>query len=162
MNSKWLENNLRTLHEDAYKWARQCCQLDDDNAKDVLQMVYLKILEGKAKYNEKSTFKTWLFSVIRFTAIDHNKTQIEMTGLGSESITIMKVESQELSYQHLLNELTDKQKQLMLLVFYHEQTIEQAAHVMNISLGTARTHYDRGKKKLKELITKQREHEATY
>ena len=39
-------------------------------AKDVLQTVYLKIYEGKARFNEKSKLKTWLFAIIKFTSID--------------------------------------------------------------------------------------------
>jgi DNA-directed RNA polymerase specialized sigma24 family protein len=37
---------------------------------------------------------------------------------------------------------------VLQLVFYHGMTIEEAAEVMHISLGSARTHYDRGKKAL--------------
>jgi RNA polymerase sigma-70 factor (ECF subfamily) len=33
-------------------------------------------------------------------------------------------------------------------------TIAESAEILQISLGTARTHYERGKKKLKELILK--------
>jgi RNA polymerase sigma-70 factor (ECF subfamily) len=46
------------------------------------------------------------------------------------------------------------QQQVILMVFYHQMTIEQSAEVLQIQLGTARTHYARGKKKLKELILK--------
>jgi RNA polymerase sigma-70 factor (ECF subfamily) len=41
------------------------------------------------------------------------------------------------------------------LVFYQELTIEEASRVMNISLGTARTHFDRGKRRLREILVEQ-------
>jgi RNA polymerase sigma-70 factor (ECF subfamily) len=73
MTNKAIASLLKQHHEDAYRWSYQCCRGNEDNAKDVLQLAYLKIVEGKAKYQEKSAFKTWLFSVIRFTAIDYFK-----------------------------------------------------------------------------------------
>jgi hypothetical protein len=54
MKKHWLETILKELHPEAYHWSRQCCSFDEDKAKDVLQLVYLKILEGKAVYKEKS------------------------------------------------------------------------------------------------------------
>ena len=41
---------------------------------------------------------------------------------------------------------------MLQLVYYHEMTIEQAAKVLNISLGSARTHYTRGKVNLARLL----------
>ncbi|WP_235114191.1 RNA polymerase sigma factor [Cyclobacterium qasimii] len=73
MKKPQLENLLKELHQATYHWSRQCCSFDEDLAKDVLQQVYLKILEGKAIYKEKSQIKTWLFSVIRFTAEEWKK-----------------------------------------------------------------------------------------
>jgi RNA polymerase sigma-70 factor (ECF subfamily) len=35
-------------------------------------------------------------------------------------------------------------------------TLEEAAKVLELHIGTVRTHYDRGKKKLKEWIEKTR------
>ena len=58
------------LHHEAFQWAKQCVSHSEELAADVLQTVYLKILNGKAKYGEKSSLKTWLFSVIKFTAMD--------------------------------------------------------------------------------------------
>ena len=51
---------LEQLHKDSYGWALSCCARDSAQAEEVLQSVYLKILEGKARFDGKSSFKTWL------------------------------------------------------------------------------------------------------
>jgi RNA polymerase sigma-70 factor (ECF subfamily) len=41
------------------------------------------------------------------------------------------------------------------LVFYQEMTVEEASRVMKVSLGTARTHFARGKAALRRTLTPQ-------
>ena len=48
--------------------------------------------------------------------------------------------------------LPTRQRELLHLVFYQELTIGEAADVLAISVGTARTHYERGKQRLRELL----------
>lgn len=38
-----------------------------------MQTVYLKILQGKARYSGRASFRTWLFSVIRKTAAEERR-----------------------------------------------------------------------------------------
>ena len=155
MDKKWLRHTLSTHHEDAYRWAVQCCYQDDELGKEVLQDVYVKVLEGKAVFREKSSFKTWLFSIIRFTAIDAIKRLGKQTWVGLDAIsTHVAEEGQQLvSFDKALSKLSEKQREVLILVFYHDETIESAAAVMDCSIGTARTHYHRGKEKLKELLS---------
>jgi RNA polymerase sigma-70 factor (ECF subfamily) len=44
--------------------------------------------------------------------------------------------------------LPRRQRQILELVFAHDMTIADAAEVLEITVGSARTHYDRGKKRL--------------
>lgn len=146
---------------DAFVWARQCCGFDGEMARDVLQLVYLKILEGKATFHNQSTVKTWLFSVIRYTSMEWaRKTRVE-----NPLPEIMEIadhssdDPEEVSHEALLLLLPERQKEVLLLTFYHGLTLEKAAGIMQVSLGTARTHYARGKNNLKSMILKRRKHE---
>jgi RNA polymerase sigma-70 factor (ECF subfamily) len=155
MNQSQLETLLRQHHREAYLWARQCCGFDEELAKDVIQMVFLKILEEKAKLREDRNPKTWLFSIIRFTAIDELRKAGKWESLEKETEGAWEEdESDEVNYEALVRRLPKMQQEVLLMVFYHGMTLEQSAEVLQLHIGTIRTHYDRGKKRLKELIEK--------
>jgi RNA polymerase sigma factor (sigma-70 family) len=159
MDKKQLGKLLEDMHREAYLWSRQCCRYDDELAKEVLQIVYLKIFEGRAQYNEKSSFRTWLFSVIRYTAIDNLKATRAYSDLDEALVLALAEDHDEedsMDYKDLLQKLPEKQAHVLLLAFYHGMTLEAISAVMDIGLGTVRTHYDRGKKRLKELIGKKK------
>src|ERR1700732_2864986 len=63
-----LRNALEAHHVESYGWALSCCRRRPDEAENVLQLVYVKVLSGKAVFDGRSSFKTWLFAVIRKTA----------------------------------------------------------------------------------------------
>src|SRR5512145_386924 len=76
MTDSELRAALETHHSESYGWALVCCARSSLDAEAVLQTVYLKALMGKARYDGKASFKTWLFAVIRRTAADERRRQI--------------------------------------------------------------------------------------
>src|ERR1700737_1177331 len=67
------KRQLEAAHADCFGWAMACCGRDRDDAEEVLQTVYLTVLDGRARYDGRSTFRTWLFGVIRRTAASERR-----------------------------------------------------------------------------------------
>lgn len=158
MTQKWLAQIYQQLHRDGYLWARQCCLYNDEHAKEVMQLVYTKILEQKAKYDKRAALKTWFFAVIRYTAIDFLKSQplyISLDSLPDIAAIPAETHDSPIDYTTLLNQLPQRQHQVLLLYFYHGQNLQEIATVLNLGLGSVSTHYHRGKKRLKSLLLNQ-------
>lgn len=166
MNEAAIRDELEKLHTDSFGWALSCCSYRKLEAEDVLQTTYLKVLQGRASYKGEASFKTWLFSVIRNTAIDLQRRKIlyqlrlkkykkDINENISYEIENQDTNSQILfSFRQVLTSLPNRQREVLQLVFYNELTIQEAAEVMGVSLGSARTHYFRGKKKVHQLMEK--------
>jgi RNA polymerase sigma-70 factor (ECF subfamily) len=139
-------------------------------AEDVLQQVYVKVLTGKARFEGKGSFKTWLFGVIRRTAGEDHRRQwgrrlilaryweglmgAASPGSAAGALPSEACEAGELreAFGAALLALPPRQSEVLHLVFYQELSISGAAEVMGISVGSARTHYERGKKALRATL----------
>jgi len=156
-----LKPELEKLHEASYGWALHCCRRNHAQAEEVLQTVYLKILQGKAIYRGESKLQTWLFAVIRKTAIGERRKQwlrtlISLPVTTSEDLGL-EFERSEMQqrFQQALAQLPARQRETLHLVFYQDLSLSEAAEVMNISLGSARRHYERGKKRLRATLDRE-------
>ena len=163
-----LKAELERLHSASFGWALSCCRRDVTQAEEVLQTVYLKILEGKARFRGESSLKTWLFAVIRKTAISEYRrswlrslrmsSDLEEAGEpvdGRESQTkIFERSEVQTHFQTAFKTLPKRQREALHLVFYEDLSLREAADVMGVSIGSARQHYERGKKRLRESLGK--------
>jgi RNA polymerase sigma-70 factor (ECF subfamily) len=154
--------SIREIHAACFGWALACCRHDREEAEDVLQTSYLKALEGKAVFNGSSSVKTWMFGIVRKTASERRRGNVLRRLLGRtllggsdapptpEAVTSDREAQARL--RRMLGTLSPRQRDLLHLVYYQEMTIEEASEVLGISVGTARTHYERGKQRLRALI----------
>jgi RNA polymerase sigma factor (sigma-70 family) len=157
---------LEKLHAASFGWALSCCRRNHAEAEEVLQSVYLKILQGKARYRGESKLQTWLFAVIRKTAITERRKQFLRTlkSIGGMQSRANKPDQPEAEFersemqrrfQQALVRLPARQRETLHLVFYQDLSLSEAAEVMNISVGSARRHYERGKKRLREALDRE-------
>jgi len=165
MEDTELRRQLETCHRQSFSWALQCCGHDRSRADDVLQIAYLKVLDGRARFDARSSFITWLFAVIRRTAADewrrhvlrltrHSPLRDDVPLDARETGGTGDIEASERRalLRRALGELPRRQREVMLLVFYHERTVEEAALILGVGVGSARTHYARAKERLREVL----------
>jgi RNA polymerase sigma factor (sigma-70 family) len=153
-----LRNALETHHLESYGWALSCCRRRPDEAENVLQIVYLKVLSGKAIFDGKSSFKTWLFAVIRNTAANEyrrnllRRLRLSQIPKAPDAKPPSQHQGIEIRLKEALGKLPARQREVLQLVFYHDLSIAEAAKVMGVGIGSARTHYDRGKKQMRRRL----------
>jgi RNA polymerase sigma-70 factor (ECF subfamily) len=155
---------LERHHAECVGWAMACCRFDRSEANDVLQDAYLRVLDGRAVFRGEAAFRTWLFGVIRRTAAEHRRSvlrriapflRVDGHDVASDESDIGAAIDARAAADRLRNalkQLPSRQREVLHLVFHEDLTIEVAAGVMGVSLGSARTHYARGKARLRSLL----------
>jgi RNA polymerase sigma-70 factor (ECF subfamily) len=157
-----IETELERHHRSGFAWALACCGRDREEAEDVLQASYLKLLDGRARYEGRSSFRTFLFGVIRRTASEFRRRALLRRTLSFEDRSRpLPRESrpgsgvgveERLALVAALGRLPRRQREMVELVFYSGLTVDEAGEAIGVSAGSARVHYDRGKKRLGRLL----------
>jgi RNA polymerase sigma-70 factor (ECF subfamily) len=167
-----LEAQLERLHQDSFGWALSCCGWNDADAEDVLQTTYLKVVSGRARFGGRSAFRTWLFGVIRQTSRERRRRERSeherAERLAAEPAPAPAARPDELTERGervrvllaAVAALPARQREVLHLVFYQDLTIREAAEVMEVSLGSARVHYERGKRRLREMLGDEQDQEG--
>ena len=132
------------------------CDYRRDDALDVVQTAYLKVLDGRARFAGRSSYRTWIYAVVRQTALDlRRRRRLRadllrrwMAGADPGEAPPPGEDTVGRQVRRALAALPRRQREVAELVFYQDLTIEEAATVMAVSLGSARTHYDRAKHSL--------------
>jgi len=163
VGAREIASELESLHPRCFGWALACCDWNADEAADVLQAVYLEILDGRARFESRSRLSTFVFGVVRRMAAQNRRRRIQRrlllvryletgSGAGQEAADA-RMPGEVRRLRSALSALPARQREVLHLVFYAELSIREAAEVMGVSLGTARTHYERGKRRLRERLT---------
>ncbi len=165
-DSDALENNphvsrsaLEAIHGQVYGWALSRCDFDHATAEDLMQQAYVELLSGSARFDNRSTLKTFVFGVVQNLARSRFRrlsTRLRLVKQYSQESNTGAAEAMEPVIDdgvwRAVRALPARQRDIIELVFCRDLTIEQAASVMGVSTGTGRVHYDRAKKALRSRL----------
>ena len=168
-----LATPLAALHSEAFGWAVHCCGGEAGLAEDVLQAAYAKVLRDRVQPAGGAALKTWWFGVVRLTAFEEmRRVRRQRSGLVKfirhlfgdtaepedgqpHPAQRMELDEEAGCLRRLLAALPARQGEVLHLVFYQDLSIAEAALAMGVGLGSARQHYERGKRRLRELFERE-------
>ncbi len=158
-----LENNpqvtrsaLEAIHGQVFGWALSRCNFERAAAEDLMQQAYVELLNGNARFNNKSSLKTFVFGVVQNLARSRFRRLAARLRLvryyehmPAEVTADVAAEDAMDDVWVAVRQLPERQRDIVELVFCRELTVEEASAVMGVTVGTGRVHYDRAKKALK-------------
>jgi RNA polymerase sigma-70 factor (ECF subfamily) len=122
-------------------------------ADDLFQDVWMRVLVRGAQFNGKARFETWLFTIARNLVIDHRRKRVmasldELVECGGDDDPtpfdrLSSLEDREHVAAALL-ELDTLHREVLVLRFHEEMSLEEIAKVTRAPLSTVKSRLYRG------------------
>ncbi|MFU0827236.1 MAG: Sigma-70 family RNA polymerase sigma factor [Lachnoclostridium sp.] len=154
-----IETLMRLYGNDVLRTAYMYVK-DSHAAEDIFQDVFIKVNQKLNTFQGNSSIKTWIIRITINTSKDYMKSAWnhrvapftefqEKTIAGKDDFTTVEQQDENRMIRQEVMKLPDKYKDVLLCVYYHDMTISEAAKVLHIAEGTAKSRLSRAKEKLK-------------
>ena len=133
---------------------------DDDTIADLMQETYIKMVRNINQYDSNKSFKTWLGTIARNTAIDfYRKNQhIVQVDITDEEGMVYQAKEIDLDLEHyafeLLEILSEDERIIVLLRVIDELSFKEIANIVDRPLGTVLWSYQNSMNKLSKEYKK--------
>jgi RNA polymerase sigma-70 factor (ECF subfamily) len=135
---------------------------NDATAEDLLNEVFLEVWRNAARFEARSQVSTWILAIARFKALasmrrrQHDELDDEASEMiedmsDTPEIAVQKTERSAL-LQQCLQQLSVAHRQVVDLVYYHEQSIEEVAEIIGVPASTVKTRVFYARKRIAELM----------
>lgn len=130
-------------------------------AADCTQETFLHVIQGLGGYVDENKFRAWVFRIASNACADYfRKNRMPCAGeevlsaQGAEDRALGQVEDACYVEKALLG-LTQAQREVVVLKFYHGFKIREIARLLNISLPAAKARLKQGMDRLKEAAARE-------
>lgn len=139
---------------------------DKDEAKDLTNIVFLKVNEKLSKFTDYHSFGGWLRILTKNTAIDYLRT-VKTNSISVDANDDLQILADEdetsqinkMTYNYLMDQidiLSPSYREVCTLFYRDNLTVSQISEALNIPSGTIKSDLSRMRKKLqKQLKVKQ-------
>lgn len=164
MDKEYIFDQIMTDYGEGLKRYILTYVKDMSAAEDIVQEVFLKVYLKLDSFEERSSMKTWLYRIAinqckdYFRSWHYQKVRVmksfdlskEKTDLTPEDLVVKKVEDVALAKEILALGL--KYREVILLYYYRDFSLEEIALLLNLNPSTVRTRMQRAKSILKKKL----------
>ena len=144
---------------------------DRDDAEDLAQDTFVKVYKSKHLYREIAKFSTWFYTIALNTAKTNLKKKSRMstislsdfdpenekdfdikdTGITPDESANAAIENHYI--QQAINSLDEDFKKIIILRDIEDMDYEEIAEITGLPMGTVKSRINRGREKLKKILT---------
>ena len=165
---------LDELLSQNYDWIMRGCFFeirDAELARDCAQEVMIEIAKSFHRFRGDSAFKTWAFTIFKRVSRRFRKRLLKgnaLVQLGKEKdlsekeihaseqkspLSAFEKKEEQRELLEAVGQLPEKQRHAVMLHYFEDLSVKDAASQLGCSEGTLKTHLFRARKKLKGLLT---------
>jgi RNA polymerase sigma-70 factor (ECF subfamily) len=144
-----------------YRWLLPFVR-NETLAEDLLSEVFLDVWRQAGRFQCRSSVSTWLMSIARHKALSARRRRtdaeldekIEATvadPANDPEVALQEKDRDELLRQ-ALTRLSPQHREVIDVVYYHEKSIDEVAHILDVPPATVKTRMFYARKKLAELV----------
>jgi RNA polymerase sigma-70 factor (ECF subfamily) len=155
------ERVLETYQEKVFRLA--CGLLRDETcAEDMTQEVFLKIWKALPGFKGEASLSSWIYTITRntcFSELKRRRPTVSLSEPGGDDAVEHLPEFQtpeahagaQLDISALLRRLPEYQRQIISLFYLEQKSYEDVAAMLDLPLGTVKTHLHRARRTLAAL-----------
>lgn len=135
---------------------------NESTAEDLMSDVFVEVWQQAGRFEERAQVTTWLLSIARFKALSslRRRREAELDDEAAGQIeddadtpeVIAQKSSKADAMRACIAKLSPDHAEVIQLVYYHEQSVEEVATVLGIPEATVKTRMFYARKKLSELL----------
>ncbi len=140
-----------------------------EDASDMFQETWIRILERGCQYNRKWKFESWLFTVARNLVIDKMRRQRKSVSFEEVPDSVLKIHERDMGdepravralaqsetserVQSALQQLSPASREALVLRFQEELPLDEIARITEAPLSTVKSRIYRGLEMLRDLM----------
>lgn len=139
---------------------------DPAEASEVTQETFLSALRALPSYQERKSFKAWLYTIALNHSRSHLRRQKVIERLRSTLTSIFRVESEkqvlpedaaiqneeETTLWETLNQLDERHRIVVVLRYFHELPISEISEILSVNEGTIHSRLHNAREKLRDAL----------
>jgi len=123
-------------------------------ADDLAQETFIKAFRNWATIQDQKAVKAWLFSIAYRAFLDHYRKEKRRKDLREEpeAPIVQATTGAAMDIEKAMNELPEDCRAAVMLNLAYGFSHDQVSKILNMPLGTVKSHVQRGKKRLRAFL----------